>query len=740
MSLFLILPGALVLAMAWSLGRRYGWLAVPLSLLCLIVLGMFHYLMYHPHDYTAGPPPIAIRAIYLFGYNVWPVLGVTMAGLLFAASLQPSILKSEHVWPFHSRIGRLIAGSLASVLILYLAYIIFWGSVWDQTSDGIYGVFISHQTSLIAVGAGMIMALTLRGRQRLAGFIFILVVPVLFYQSFEAGWDVSYHDITEKRAERISQALETFRVREGQYPDALKALTPRDLLYIQQPMILAGEEWCYQGGEDAFQLAAFYREYFSSPVSLKLYKSAGEPPPGPLPCEERLAAMKERYNYDWMMEDSSAIQPPVPTPLPEVDVGRPKTVIQPLLEGAAALPGSWSPDSRYFLFGTQGADLTLHFLHGRTGEICTVESQFSRVDRLREHHAWLPDGRLLFVDPAGGVVALAPCGPEVDLLTYPSADPRLQIGAYAPENGRVLLQSRSTYQILDGRTLEVWPIPGVTPVQYDLHWDRAAWLPGGEDLVIARLNGRSGSNEGTTLYFIDGSSGEVEGSFSLQSDYGQSAPWVEGLTEQEVLIHAPGELLVLDFGAEPVEVTNVLGDIFGLDVNYPDQMSASGSHRKEDGSGYYLVARLNHPRNQATYLYDSTTQRVYVYDHEHHTLVLFTDGYRMEMTRWETMPAYRDEYDIVMADRPEAVQPRLRLEGHTPREYPHLSFAYLPQASQLAVASAHGVSLVSLEDGEMEKFWTLAGDGFSPWLIAAPDGSALVASKDFGGLFYIPLP
>jgi hypothetical protein len=704
MSLFLILPGVLILAIGWSLGRRYGWLAISLSLLCLVVLGMFHYLMFHPPDYTAGPPPLAIRVIYLFGFNVWPSLAIVLAGVLIAASLQPSSLRMEHVWPFHSRIGRLITGSLASVLILYLAYIIFWGSVWDQTSDGIFGVFISHQTALIAVGTGMIIALALRGAQRLAGIFFILILPVLFYQSFEAGWDVSYHEITEARAERIARALEVYRDREGQYPESLKALTPRDLLYIQQPMILAGEEWCYEGGQDTYRLAAFYREHFSAPVSLRVYRMAGEPPPGPLPCEERLAAMTERYNYDWMMGDSSAMQPPVPTLLPEVDVGRPKTVVQPLLEGAAALPGSWSPDSLYFLFGTQGADLTLHFLHGSTGEICSVPGRFSRAELLHEHHAWLPYGRLLLVDPTGGMVVLTPCTPYVDVLMGPSADTIFQIRAYAPENGRVLLQSRGAYQILDGRTLEVRPIPGVTPVPYDVHWDTAAWLPGGERLVVARLNGRSGSGEGTTLYMIDGVSGEVQKSFLLQGDYGQSAPWVEALTGQEVLVHGSDELLVLDFGAEPVEVTDVLGDIFGLDVKYPDEMSASGSHTKEDGSGYNLVARLNHPRNQATYLYDSTTQRVYVYDHEHHTLVLFPDGYRMEMARQEDVLSYRDEYDIVMADRPEAVQPRLRLDGHTPREYPHLSFAYLPQTSQLAVASAHGVSLVSLEDGEMEEF------------------------------------
>jgi hypothetical protein len=50
MSLFLILPGALILAIAWSLGRRYSWLATSLSLFCLVVLWMFHYLMFHPPD------------------------------------------------------------------------------------------------------------------------------------------------------------------------------------------------------------------------------------------------------------------------------------------------------------------------------------------------------------------------------------------------------------------------------------------------------------------------------------------------------------------------------------------------------------------------------------------------------------------------------------------------------------------------------------------------------------------
>ena len=117
--------------------------------------------------------------------------------------------------------------------------------------------------------------------------------------------------------------------------------------------------------------------------------------------------MKERYYSP--MEDPAAMHPPLPTPLPEIEVGIPKTQIQPLLDGVIALPGSWSPDSAYFVFGAETANLTLHFLNGKTGEICTADGQFAHVDRLREHHAWLPDGRLLYVDPTGEVVALTPC-------------------------------------------------------------------------------------------------------------------------------------------------------------------------------------------------------------------------------------------------------------------------------------------------------------------------------------------
>jgi hypothetical protein len=410
-----------------------------------------------------------------------------------------------------------------------------------------------------------------------------------------------------------------------------------------------------------------------------------------------------------------------------------------LLDGAVAVPGSWSPDSTYFVFATQGNGLSIHFLMNQTGEVCTSNQSFSPVDSLRGHHAWLPDGRLLYAGASGEVVALTPCkSGEVD-LPRPFDEAVTQISAYSPERDHILLKSKSAYWILDTGTFSALRIPEVTPNSYDLHWDTYAWLPDGEHLAIARLNGRKGSDAGSTLFLINGDTGRIENHLDLAGEFNQSAPWIEGLTEQEVLVHDNGKLLIIDFRSNPPKITDVLKTIFGLDIQYPHEVSAAGSYVVNAVDGYYLAVRLNHPRNQATYLYHSQTKRVYVYDHEYHTLLLFPDGKLAEMAKWEDVPAYRDVYKVVLVNTPELEQPRLALTGHVPREYPHLSLVYLPRRSQLAVASALGVSLVSLPGGEMQKYWSLAGDGFSPWILAAPDGSGLVAVKDLGGLYFIPL-
>lgn len=739
---YLILPGVLVLAIGWTSGSRYGWLAAVLSLFALGVLFLFNQLVQNPPDLSAGPPPMWLRFLLLPALFVTPALLVAMPALLMTGGLQQA---GERQQP--ARRTLIFRFGLAFLLLGSLAYMLLGWAIWDQTQDMGAGFLVLPMTGVTAVAAGMVMTTALSGKLRITGLLFMTLLPVLLYQVYEIGSTISHHELTERRAAQIAGALERFQAREGHYPEALAELTPRDLLFIRRPIILPGETWCYQGNADFYRLAAFHREFWSSPVSLRLYEAAGEPPAGPWECEERVAVMKERYYSP--MEDPAAFRPPPPTPLPPIEVGMPTTVVQPVLNGVPVAAGSWSPDSAYFVFGARDGDMTLYFLHAKTGEICAVEGHFASVETLRERHTWLPDGepeaaagRLLYLDTNGEMTVFTPCSPESERLTDRFPETFTQIGtraAYASANGRILLQSEGAFWILDGRTFSLQPIPDVAPNPYDLHWDQAVWLPGSERLVISRLDGRRGSNAGATLYLVDGHSGQVETSLHLPGDFGQGAPWTEGLSENEILLHSSGDWIIVDFSADPPQFTNVLADMFNLDVDFPGEISASGSFVDKGGNGYYLAVRLNHPRNQATFLYHSATGQVHVYDHEHHTLLLFPDGELWEMAKQESEPSYRDEYDLVLAAQPEAVQPRLFITGHTPREYPHLSLRYLPHTAHLAAASGHGVSLLSLPDGEMVAYWELVGDGFSPWLLPSPDGSALVAAKDYGGLYYLPL-
>jgi hypothetical protein len=156
------------------------------------------------------------------------------------------------------------------------------------------------------------------------------------------------------------------------------------------------------------------------------------------------------------------------------------------------------------------------------------------------------------------------------------------------------------------------------------------------------------------------------------------------------------------------------------------------------GEGYYLGVRVNHPHNQAVYLYSSETNQVEVFQHDTDTLFFFPGGQWMVLPKWEDTPTYRDEYEMVWMDQPGETQ-RLVVGGHTPRSHPQMFPRYLPSRSQLIFSSSQGISLVSIPDGETVGFWELAGEGYSSNVIPTPDGEALVVEAGGYGLYYISL-
>jgi hypothetical protein len=722
-----ILPGVFVLVLGWAVGRRFQKTAVFVAVLLLLALFGLNTLMNAPAG--ASPPPPWLAILFRIGFaEVLPVLLVVIPAVLITNGLQ-------------SRDGKRALPSvvLALGLLGYLAYSIFWASIWDHTSDGMGGLMLSQPSALVAVGAGMAMAVALTGWRRGAGLLFVLLAPLLLYQSFEQGWQVSYHDITEARAERIVRALADYHEREGVYPPTLEALMPRDLLRVPQPVELRGETWCYQGGDDFYRLGAFFREFFSMPVQLQVYAAVGEPD-STWACEEQLAAMKERYYSP--LEDPSAMQPPLPTSLPLSEAAVEAEALAPLLGEGNVVWGSWSPDSAYFLLGQRddAGSVTLSFLDGQTGELCAAEGTYSFAPftvNLGAHHAWLPDGQLLLVDNHGQVVLLTPCVPGVQSVAPESAGLFTEILAHDGEKGRVLVKSADEFWIFDAWTSTWRSILGVTPNPYEAHWDDAAWQPGGEQLAIARLNGRDAS-DGSTLYIIAGDTGDVLRTLPQTAATDQHAPRVDWLSPQELQLSSSGVLRILDFGTDPPQSTDVIAEIFGLDLDFPYEVGGYGWQvNREDGS-YILMVQANQPRNKSFYLYQSATGTVDVYDEYTHLLLLFPNGQMEQWTKPETEPTDQDEFVLVdVASR--EVFPPLTIAGHTPRDYPQLNIVYLEASAQLAVASSQGISLHTLPDGQMTTFWRLAGQGFAPFLRPAPDGSTLVAIRDRGGVYWISL-
>jgi hypothetical protein len=769
---YYVLPAALGLSLIWALANRWQGLAIILAGFCLfyfVLSNSLAYASWNEQQMVAMPNWLG----FPFGILIFAMPGVAVA---LAAVLVHTGLKS--LWripngslpasaamdapgrpdergdsPFTSenppaiwltpvkRPGSRLCGALrlalAVTILGALAYTIFWSSVWDQTSDGMGGLFNMWLAALVGVGAGAVMGINAKSWLRLSGFVFALTVPALMIWAFNYGWQVPFAGITDDRAVRIQTAIENFYSRAGRYPSTLNELAPRDLLFVPQPVMFRGEGWCYQGGAEHYRFGTFYHEYFSAPVSLKIYSQAGSPPETGWGCTERLAYMKQRYGpADFIEFGGSNPNIPTPVPLEKSQVTGEKMSANPLGEAESLSVGDWSPSSRYLVFSFVGSAVVgdnsvkymqLGFLDPPMGKITNTPPDYPPVSSLRQHAAWLPDGRLLLV-LADGTMDAFTSPMQVEHLASNYADKFTSISAVDKQSSRLLLKSVDSYWILDGKTMEEKLIPGVAPNPYELHWDNYSWLPGGEKLVISRLNGRD-ETQGTTLFIVDGATAQVLASQTIKEAYKQSSPWVDFVGPDQVVINGSGKFDLYDFSSSPVIVTDVLKDLFGLDLSFPDNASSSFSQIDASGKFYHLGVHANHPRNHSVYLYHSETGKVEVLDPTADPILFLPDGKCIYLPAMQSDATYKDEFELIWVDQPEKPHAYLTLQGHNPRDYPTLAMACFEKSSRIAFASAQGVSLVSIPDGKLLRFWDLGG-ARNVSLTLSPDEKYLVAMTD----------
>ena len=145
--------------------------------------------------------------------------------------------------------------------------------MWDNTYDPIEFLWLILPI-LIAIICGVILMINLPGKTKLAGWLFLLLVPTMMWIVYVPAVNIDPHQVTTERAERLSYAIENYYQREGKYPQTLSQLVPRDRLFIPVPMIINGQSWCYDAGSDSYRLGsvdrvigvppAFYGTIFTS--------------------------------------------------------------------------------------------------------------------------------------------------------------------------------------------------------------------------------------------------------------------------------------------------------------------------------------------------------------------------------------------------------------------------------------------------------------------------------------------
>lgn len=725
------------LLIAWKWADRHPLL---LGSIPILYLALFNATEMGALSLPNESVPQWLTALGALAYLAIPGITISVIATLTMSALNGSPASDESkpvAW-------RPIIGRLVLVIILYgcLLYSYFWLWLWDGTDDGIRGLFVIIASAITAISAGLVMVMTISGWRRWMGLIFPIVVAVPLYLVVITGTGmngtVSNYTVTEERAVRIQQAIENHHAKTGSYPLRLGELVPREMLRIPLPMIIPGEAWCYQGGPSYYRLGAVYREHWSSPYfSVRVYASDGDIPEISWVCDEKLTEARSQSGY--------LDTPPTPMPLATSAFSTQRIIVEPVLQAKSLSTGSWSPDGEYLAFGlteyfmdeVEHVTIDLRFLDAKSGDICQPNQSkwtVQKSDGLREHSAWLPDGRFLYVTDAGEMIALRPCTDGTENLTgrYPTKFTHVMS---ADEQGvRVLLKDEEAYWLLDGISLEARKIAGVPIESYRPWYD---WSPDGGRLAISQMSGPEVEDD-AFLYIVDWVSGEVEKRIPLEGASDANVPIVEWLTRDELLRYG-NTLTLMDFRSEPPVLTDILRDIFLLDIAFPDDIWGMETVRSKDGESYFIGVQLNHPNNKDAYVYSSETRQVEVFHHDVSTLIFFPDDQWMRLLKWEDPPAFRDEYELVWMHQPNETL-RLKVEGHVPRANPQMIPRYLPATSQLVFSSSQGISLISIPDGKTVGFWEPASNADYYDVLPSPNGEALIVAASGDGLYYIPLP
>jgi hypothetical protein len=290
--LIILLQVALIFRLRISSGViiRKPALHITWGVALLLMLGVLLLPSYPHGEKFASPFSEPLRSFSYFLLYMQPMLALIIASLLLAFGL--ASVQAQPTAPGGWRAATSLA--LSGVLLASSFYNLYWQFVWDQTTDSLL-VLLLPVPIIIALYGGLILSGPLQGSRKWYGFGYALLLVAVLVTAYSVAIRVDYKRLTEARAGQVSQTIERYYARQGHYPATLSQLVPWTRLSLPHPVIMTGQDWCYQSGEGYYRLGYVDRDHWSSPyLYIRTYQQAGTVPENPVLCDEETKAIMAR--------------------------------------------------------------------------------------------------------------------------------------------------------------------------------------------------------------------------------------------------------------------------------------------------------------------------------------------------------------------------------------------------------------------------------------------------------------
>ncbi len=188
-----------------------------------------------------------------------------------------------------------LALMLGGLLIAKVLINIYWLIVWDDTTNSLD--FLWLIVPFLAVLTAVDVLLFSQHRQVIATIVYALVIPAMLLTVYAGAQRASFRQVTETHAARVIHALETYHARTGRYPQDLRQLNSWYQTPLPHPVVIYGQDWCYDSNGDAYRLGYVDREHWSSPdFTGPIIKAQGQLPDLPPICAAQIESLRNLKN------------------------------------------------------------------------------------------------------------------------------------------------------------------------------------------------------------------------------------------------------------------------------------------------------------------------------------------------------------------------------------------------------------------------------------------------------------